>query len=740
MYAQVIFPMSRFQAFDYQVPDFLAGEIGAGSCVQAPVGNSSRIGFVVAVSQKTAFEGHIRPIEKIFDRELNLPSELWRTLEWTARYYLAPMGKVLRAAIPYSFQKPYQPPTEYLVSVTDAGMQQQPENIPERYYAQRAVLEMLRFTETAVPVTQLKPLCKNPLQVVRRLENKGWVRLDEIQRPPDPFNDIEIEKPRNIKLNDEQVQVYEELVADLESGRFKPCLMKGVTGSGKTEVYLKLTQYTVDQGGSALILVPEIALTPQVASRFRGLFGNSVALWHSRMTNAEKGWTWQQLKRGRYKVLVGARSGVFAPLQNLGLIVMDEEQETTYKQEGSVPRYHARDVALMRGKYAAATVILTSATPSLESHYNSIMGRLKRLELTKRYGTAVYPKVTLVDMRHEPRLRAHQPTVFSRCLHEEIQGCIDRREQVILLQNRRGFAPILRCCSCGKIVECPHCAVALTYHRSGNQMVCHYCDYTCSLPENCSECGEKDLELSGAGTQKVEDEIIRIFPGVHVERMDLDTVRKRGEHYHILERFRQRKTDILLGTQMVAKGLDFENVTLVGVISADAGLFLPDFRAGERIFQLIYQVAGRAGRHLKPGRAVIQTYNPDDPIIKAAAALDIQKFTQIALSQRNELFYPPFSRLVRILFSGPDRQKTMDLARNLSKKFRQDSVITTLGPAPAPLEKLRNKYRCHIIIKVPREQPLQFQKQFYQEMVGRYMERMTDGISVQVDVDPVSTL
>ncbi|MBT3245172.1 MAG: primosomal protein N', partial [Bacteroidetes bacterium] len=595
----------------------------------------------------------------------------------------------MKSAIPLSFSNEYKPKIEYYVQLA-SNWKAMVDNIGIRASAQKKVLSQLVDGDDPVRTSNLSEFASNPLNVCRAMEKKGLVHLIKRPKVYDPFDLMAPGKKLEINLSDEQQNVFEELIAAQSAGKFSPFLLHGVTGSGKTEVYLKLAQKVIADGKSVLVLVPEISLTPQVAKKFRNTFGDKVALWHSAMTRAEKGWTWQQLKEGKYTIIVGARSAVLTPLANLGLIIVDEEQESSYKQENSNPFYHARDVALIRAKQAKAMVLMASATPSLDSYYNSINSKYSIVNLTKRYGSATYPRVVLVDMKN---------VAFN-----------DDAESKILLQNRRGYSHVHQCIDCGEIASCERCSVSLTYHKISNNMICHYCQNSYSLEDICKSCNSENLKLTGTGTQKVEEELRKLFPDVNLIRMDQDTVRKRGAHHLILEKFAKGEAQILLGTQMIAKGLDFENVTLVGVINADSGLFLPDFRAGERIFQLIYQVSGRAGRHKKPGIAIVQTFNPNDSNILCASKLDIKKFYNQCLSERQELMYPPFSRLSRILISGLNKQHVNEIAYTYQRKLESLPDLTILGPAPAPIERIKNYWRFHILIKQPLDNPMILQK------------------------------
>lgn len=739
MYAQVTFPLSSFRTFTYTIPESMISEILPGTCVITPFRNTERVGYVLSTSSACDYRGEIKSILRTHQEDLSISEELWKTMEWVSRYYITPLGMVLKTAIPLSFIENYQPRMEKYARITEEGIQALPD-IPNNYSAQRNILEALFAVDEPVKISSMKHICSSPSVICNKFAEKGYISLSSHPKIYDPFDMMSPGTPQEITLNEEQNEAFVKISAGMEVGKYTPWLLKGVTGSGKTEVYLKLAQQAVDLGKSVMVLVPEIALTPQVARRFRLAFGNRVALWHSAMTRAEKGWTWQQLKKGKYSVVVGARSAVFTPLKNLGLIIVDEEQETSYKQDNPAPRYHARDIALVRGKNAGAAVLLTSATPSLESYYNSLNGRLDELKLTKRYGNAVYPDVKLVDMKLEQRETSNYNLLFSRILIEEINLRLDKKEQIILLQNRRGFAVIQQCLDCGHIEECVDCAVSLTYHSVGHKLLCHYCRKEKPVLEICPVCAGSKLTFSGSGTQKVEDEVHRQFPNAKVVRMDVDSTRGRGKHYKILKTFGDGKADILLGTQMIAKGLDFENVTLVGVINADSGLYLPDFRAGERVFQLIYQVSGRAGRREKKGLAVIQTYNSDDPYIKSAARLDTQKFYNIALAQRNELNYPPFSRLTRILLSGIDRENVLRESNSIKSVLSNNKKLDVLGPAPAPIERIAGKWRFHLIIKTSRQDHGTLHNYLHEKIGLSHLNKPGKGVRVQIDVDPVSLL
>ena len=735
MFAQVSFPISSFRSFTYKIPHSINGAIKPGTCVNAPINRRIQPGFVVEVNTSSSYKGKILAIDSIRENELHIPNELWQTLEWISQYYITPLGQVLKAAVPNSFIKSYTPKRVQFVQITTLGASAIP-NFSNKKPAQKRILEALGNINEPVKTASLTDLVSSPHSACKHLEEEGLVQSINLPQITDPFDIMGPGEFQDIQLSKEQQEVVNNIQSNGKG--FHPFLLHGVTGSGKTEVYLKLAQAAVEDGKSVLVLVPEIALTPQVAKRFRKAFGSRVALWHSRMTKAEKGWTWQQLKKGEYSVVVGARSAIFTPLNNLGLIIIDEEQESSYKQENPAPRYNARDVAMVRGKFSNATVLLTSATPCLESYYNALQNKFTLLKLKKRFGKSNYPSVELVDMKKE--FSEGGAPLLSRSLVQAILDRLERSEQIIILQNRRGYSRVHQCLDCGEIKKCKHCSVALTFHRTDNHLHCHYCECR-EFPESkCGECSAENMTFAGSGTQRVEDILQQQFPGVNILRMDMDTVQAKCSHLKILEQFSERKAQILLGTQMIAKGLDFENVTLVGVINADSGLFFPDFRSGERVFQLIYQVAGRAGRRDKPGKAIIQTYNPDDIYIQTAAALNTKKFYNVSLAQRQELSYPPFSRIGRILFTGKNKSIVDDFAKKVAGKLQGNTNYQILGPASAPIEKIKDNWRSHLIIK-SKNRRISSLHQFIHNSIGfTIFERKWRGIRIIMDVDPVSML
>ena len=535
------------------------------------------------------------------------------------------------------------------------------------------------------------------VSVVTSLVKAGLLRVRWRTVRRTPWQEATAEPAPPPTLTDEQAEAVQAIAEAVEAQRFASFLLYGVTASGKTEVFLRVIEGVLAAGRQAVVLMPEISLTAQAVGIYRGRFGDCVAVLHSALSTGERWDEWQRIHRGEASVIIGARSALFAPAAALGLIVVDEEHETSYKQE-QAPRYLAREVALKRGELASCPVVLASATPSLESFYHAELGRHRLLRLPTRVEQRPLPQVHVVDMRG----RTTQPAIFSPPLRQALAARMQASEQVILFLNRRGFATFLLCPACGEAVRCPDCGVALTFHQQARQIRCHHCGMAKAAPELCDRCGALEIRFSGFGTERVEKELGRLLPQARVGRLDRDTVAGKDAHIHIVGRFRQAHTDILVGTQMVAKGFDFPGVTLVGVISADRSLNLPDFRAAERTFQLLTQVAGRSGRGDKPGEVVIQTYQPEHYSILAAAEQDYEAFYRQEIEARRELNYPPFSELVNITISSPEASEAGRRAQQVADQIRAGETggeLEVLGPAEAPLARLRGRHRWHVLVR-----------------------------------------
>lgn len=537
--------------------------------------------------------------------------------------------------------------------------------------------------------------------VVQGLEERGVVRLEDREMFRDPFSGRgDLPAPVEVTLLPAQEMAVRALVAALDEAEPTPFLLHGITGSGKTQVYIELLREVVERRGqTAIVLVPEIALTPQTVTRFRTWFGDQVAVLHSGLSDGERYDAWRQLRAGQKRIVVGARSALFAPLQNLGAIVVDEEHDGSYKQS-EVPRYHGRDMALLRARLTGAVAVLGSATPALESWQNVERGKLRRLSLPERAGGARLPEVEVVDLRALKGDGQGFP-VLSPPLEEAIRGTLTRGEQVILLLNRRGYSSFVQCRGCGEVQQCPHCSISLTFHRARRRLVCHHCRHEVPASERCPGCGDTDLSWRGLGTEQVERVVAETFPTARLARMDVDTTGGKWAHADILGRVGRGEVDILLGTQMIAKGLDFPGVTLVGVIHADVGLHLPDFRASERTFQLLSQVAGRAGRGPRGGRVILQSAVPDHYAILRAMAHDYEGFAVRELRERITPPYPPHQRLVNVVVSSPDAEQAAAAAEWAARWWRQrgEGKVEVVGPAPAPIERLHNRWRWHLFLR-----------------------------------------
>jgi len=564
---------------------------------------------------------------------------------------------------------------------------------------------------------------------------KGKVSLTPRKKQKEILEDESFKKA--LKLNVAQKKAFNSIKEKIDSLTHEIFLLHGITASGKTEVYLQAIREARRKNRSCIVLVPEIALTPQTCERFTARFGEEVAVLHSKMLNSHRFKQWERIKNGEVSIVIGPRSAVFSPVKNLGLIVIDEEQENTYKQE-DIPRYHARKVAIMRAKINYAVVILGSATPSLESFYKAKTGRYKLLTLPERIKKRQLPEVLIVDMKEEIRRQRKRRPVLSIALEEELKKVLKNHQQTILFLNRKGFATYIHCIKCGYSARCKRCNIALTFHSTQNKLICHYCNYREEVPTICPECNSSYIRRYGKGTEKVVSSIKQVFPESNVMRMDADVTAKKGTHERILNEFKKHKIDILVGTQMIAKGLDFPKVTLVGVISADTALNLPDFRAAERTFSLLTQVAGRAGRGDEGGKVIIQTYNPRHFAILAAKKHDCQHFYEDEIRIRKELNFPPFTHLVSITLRSTNQENTVKIAEELYNSLKlniDENRIELLGPVPAPITKIKGEYRYNIILKSKKIDDI---LEPIKKSIGE--RRRISKTYLKIDVDPQSIL
>lgn len=625
------------------------------------------------------------------------------------------------------------------------------EEFPAKAKRQQEVLTYIADTGGDVPLKEIMTVLGVTASTVKALADKGYIAIMDMEVYRDPYQDRNFTPSTPFKLTDEQQQVYNSIISRINKREKGEYLIHGITGSGKTEVYLQCIQRVIEQDRQAIMLVPEIALTPQMVERFKGRFGDRVAVMHSRLSSGERYDEWRKIREGKSQVAIGARSAIFAPFSNLGLIIMDEEHETSYKQEES-PKYHARDVAIHRAHQHNAVVILGSATPSLESYYaarsqanDEFMPTL--LEIHGRALGSELPAVEIIDMREE--LKEGNRSMFSRPLHQAIEDRLEKKQQTVLLLNRRGHSTFVMCRTCGYVAECPNCDISLTYHQRSNSLRCHYCGHAEPAPQICPECGSEHIRYFGTGTQRVEEELAKLFPGIRVVRMDVDTTTQKGSHEKLLNQFRDKKADLLLGTQMVAKGLDFPDVTLVGVIAADSALHLPDFRAAEKTFQLLTQVAGRAGRHHLPGEVIVQTYNPEHYSVIHASHHDYHSFVREELKHRQTLGYPPYCRLALITFSHEKLALLVRIAENYTQMIKDQAsklgwlgslerfsneALDVLGPVASPIPRLKNRYRFQCMIKWRGDMDVA-------KLAEHVAEQLQDSVRdkellISIDVDP----
>lgn len=586
------------------------------------------------------------------------------------------------------------------LAVTVAEAEKTIETIRRKAPMQARVLEVLLESEF-ISLKDLKMFIGECSSAVKSLTEKGFISKSLKETFRDPYN-MYVKPETEKQLTDEQKTVLYDINTAVEDGRFDKFLLYGVTGSGKTEVFLRAVSKCINNGKQAIVLVPEISLTPQTVNRFTSRFGERVAVFHSGLSLGEKFDQWKKMRDGVCDVVIGARSAVFAPFKNVGIIVIDEEHSDTYKSE-IAPRYDARDVAEFRMRAGNGVLLLASATPRIEDYYSTSKSGLKLLKMEKRYNNNSMPEIYITDMRAE--LKNGNKSMFSKVMYEEIKKNLENREQTILFLNRRGFSTFVSCRECGFVARCPNCNISLTYHKADDTLQCHYCGHTVKNYTVCPKCSSRYIRYFGGGTQRVEEEVKNLFPKASVIRMDIDTTGKKQSHQEILKKFETEKIDILIGTQMVSKGLDFENVTLVGVISADTMLNIDDFRSDERTFGILEQVSGRAGRGAKKGRAVIQTYTPDNSTILMCAEHDYLSFYENEIKMREMMWYPPFSEMICIQFSGSSFQAVSNCARYFVKvmnmKHVSDGESRILGPVPCAVSKIKNKYRWQVIIKCP---------------------------------------
>ncbi len=710
----------------------MQAEVGARIVV--PLGRKLVTGYIVGLTDElpaNLAEIDLKDAQSLVDLEPVCSPEILQLARWVADYYACPLGEVVKAALPPGMTRSaVKPKLRRFVRLIDAGEEKLTEKLTK---AQSRVISILQQSGT----TSLQSLCEIAevsASTVSSLARKNRVEVYDEAVRRDPLAHAAKLQPEAFTLTNAQGGVLHEVEQQIARGTYGAFLLHGVTGSGKTEVYIRAMRHALDLGRAAMMLVPEIALTPVFSQRLRAHFGDQVAIFHSSLQKGERFDEWTRVKNGAARIVIGTRSAVFAPVQNLGLIVVDEEHESSYRQQES-PYYNARDTAIVRAQKESATVVLGSATPSLESFYNARHGKYALITMPQRIGARPMAAATMIDMR-KVFARHGKPRVFSDEMLEAIRQTRERGEQSIILLNRRGYSRFILCRSCGETIQCPNCDVTLTYHRSERVMVCHYCNHRQAVPRVCPSCEKKYIYYVGEGTEQLEEMLTQFFPALRVARIDRDTTARRSVFEKSLADFSAGEIDTLVGTQMLAKGHDFPNVTLVGVVSVDTGLALPDFRSAERTFQLITQVAGRAGRGDRPGKVLIQTYHPYHYALRHACAQDYEGFYEEEINYRKNHSYPPFVALASLLVHGVDLGRVRTDALELRKQLdlaNKDRKCRILGPAPAPLARLKGEHRYQLLLKSRSRKQVR-------EVADAALKSVVNLRSVNLEIDPVSIM
>ena len=733
---------NRNKFFDYKIPDNLLNKIKIGHLVLVPFGKRSIKAFVISINNEVEISrSKIKSLKKLYKNESFFNKKDLKLYKWMAEYYNLNLISVIRAAIPAGIfnNNIRKKRKKYIyLNAKKEKIKKVIKKIRKKAPKQKEVLKvLLENSEIDFTKTELANKADTYPGTVNRLIEKGYVKVEEKIARRKPFLEKKEEEKQKFKPNEYQQNAIDEIKQNISNSNFSQTyLLHGVTGSGKTEVYLQLVELILNKNQGAIILVPEIALAPVMVRRFYSRFGDEIAVLHSNLSPGERYDEWLRLKKGKAKIAIGARSAIFAPVKNLGIIIIDEEHENSYKQS-SYPYYHAREVGIKRAKINGIAMILGSATPSLKSYYLAQKKYFKYLSLPERVKKREMPSVDIIDMREE--MKEGNLSIFSHKLKTNIENALDNNEQVLLFLNRRGYSSFALCRECGHVLRCKNCDISLTYHDKEKLLKCHYCDYNKEIPRFCPECGSEYIKKFGIGTEKLEEEVNKYFPEAEVDRMDIDTTSNKGSHRKILKRLENNETDILIGTQMITKGHDYPGISVVGVITADTILNLPDFRSSERTFQLITQVAGRTGRGDISGEVIVQTYTPDHYSIQAARKHDYQKFYKKEVSLRKQLNYPPFTKLVNIIVEGKKNEEVIKGANNLGAFFDnyQNYILELLGPSPAPIEKLRGKYRWQIILKFAKYNDRNY---LLKKIRQKFFPYNVKSVKFNIDVDPISML
>lgn len=732
--AQVVLNRPLEQAYDYLVPDNLRGKIQIGQRVRVPFGRGDQLltGFCVGLGPPRTDIARLKRVHELLDAVSLLSPHMLKLTKWIAEYYLCGWGQVLEMVIPAGVKNQAGTKEILFLRVNPEAASAVPSlPLPAK---QATVLELVRSAPQPLTIDAVARLAQCGTGPITALRRKRLIEAypERVASAPESVPAETLDD--DLQMNADQQQVLDRVLDTLRNSQYRTFLLQGVTGSGKTEVYIRAIREVVSYGRQAIVLVPEISLTPQTIRRFRRRFPH-VAVLHSHLNDVERNRHWRQIAQGQVQVVVGARSAIFAPTPNLGLIIIDEEHETSFKQD-TVPRYHAREVARQRAELENIPLILGSATPTLESWQRTSTGQDELLQMPRRVLGLPMPPVVIVDVRHDPVISAG--AAIGRALRTAMLTALEREGQVILFLNLRGFSPVMFCRACGQSVKCPHCDVTMTWHKELSLALCHSCEYTSPPPLNCPYCGKPGIRYLGTGTQRLEQEVRAKFSKYSCMRMDSDSMRQPGSHDRALEAFRRGETRILLGTQMISKGLDFPNVTLVGVIDADTMLHQPDLRSTERTFHLIAQVAGRTGRSSRGGRVLVQTCSPTEPAIVLAAQHNFTSFAKHELAHRRQLQYPPFQHLVRVIFRSENEQLVRTEVQRvatlcLAEIGRLRVPIRLLGPAPAPVAKVKQQFRYHFNLAAVEVSPLH---ELWHAVAPQL--HLAPAVEATVDVDPLN--
>ncbi|MFC2049107.1 primosomal protein N' [Chlamydiota bacterium] len=735
-FVSVVVDLGFDKQLDYAVPHSFAAQIKRGMQVQVPLKGFLRTGYVTEVKKQSAFP-KVLPVHALLSEEELLTDEVFELALWMSRYYHAPLRQVLKTVLPASIrrQTPHKEQFFAARSVSKEKLREICIGLREKHPSQARVLDVMLMREKGILLTELLEKAEVSRSPVESLEKQGLLTLEKVRYDRSPLKDEEYFKTEHKQLNGPQAEAYRAITQALSEKKFEVHLLHGVTGSGKTEVYLQAIEYAIGLGNTALMLVPEISLTGQTIERFRSRFDHRIAILHHRLSQGERSDEWHRIKRGEAQIVIGARSALFSPVRNLGIIIVDEEHDGAYKQSEEPPCYHARDVAVMRGKLSGAVVVLGTATPSLESYYNAKSGKYKLTTLPNRASQATLPTVHIVDMKREYD-KAGGFTSFSGMLIDKMQERLKLGEQTILFLNRRGHNTSLQCKGCGHIFICPACDLTLTFHRGENTLSCHLCDYRLSPPpRECPQCEHGEtLKYQGIGTEAIERAVHSLFPEARTLRIDGDTTKHKGSHERLLRTFSTQKADILIGTQMVSKGLHFPAVTLVAVLNSDASLHIPDFRSCERVFQQITQVAGRAGRGELAGEVIIQTQMPDNQTLLQASEQNYDAFYATEVESRKLFGFPPFAHLVKLTLSGPNAAQTQKQAEKLRSTLLLPPPYQIFPIVPSGYAKIKDQFRFQCLIRGPSIYTINSALE-----KALILAPPPRSIRLHIDVDPLST-